>query len=138
MTTLKLLLLASGSGVGSTTFLDSLPFPFVKVPTRFDCSDHQRYYALPTGDLLEVSTRYNCLGKTCDAYLVLWRSSVKGSREKARAIWERLPAGKKLLLENLDSTSRPSGDPGSVAFSFRNTSVTAKVLMTLIEKVHSR
>lgn len=133
MSHLKFVIVAPRGGVGSSTFLDSLPFPRVKVPNPHISTGSIHYYALPSGDMLEVRESSLSSPET-DAYLVMWRNSVSGSEVSARATYERITQ-KKVLMENLDGTVGASQD--SVAFSFRDSQECARVVMEMVAKVRA-
>lgn len=130
MTTVKLLIVSPCGGVGVTTFLDSLPFPKVKVPNPFDCTECTHYFALPTGDMLEVNSSRSYERETCDPCLVLWRRSIPQSEEKAREIWEGISVPK-MLIENLVEGSEPSVS----SFSFQDSQKCAQTVMKMVEKI---
>jgi hypothetical protein len=132
MTTIRIAVVASPK-VGITTFLDSLPYPHVKVPAPYELLDRApRYYALPTGDLLEVTINPVFLYDR-DGVLIMWRESVSGSESRARADY-KLIGYRSMLIENTDkNTTQEKGE--ETAFSFRDGRECARVLMLLVEKI---
>ncbi len=130
MTTIKIAVMANPK-VGVTTFLNALPYPHVKVPASYETLNQApRYYALPTGDLLEVTINPYYLYDR-DGVLVMWRQSIPGSEDQARAVYKQI-GHKRVLIENVTERSGRSDD---AAFSFRDGKECARVLMFLVEKI---